>query len=63
MILSRTARYMLAAQSLAMLLAARTWWSAWRCPCEPAFLDAAFWTGITMSQGVVVIAYLVLRSR
>ena len=58
-----TFSHILTAQSLAMLLSARTWWQVWHCPCEPNFQDAALWTGLTMSQGVVLIAILMLRSR
>jgi hypothetical protein len=61
MIVTPGTRYILSAQALAMLLSARTWWHVWLCPCEPTFQSAAFWTGVTMSQGVVLIAYLVLR--
>jgi hypothetical protein len=57
----RAIRYLLGAQSIVMLLAARTWWRVWHCPCESAFQDAALWTGLTMSQGVLVIGYLVWR--
>ena len=63
MIVTPAARLILAAQSLAMLLSARGWWQVWQCPCEPSFQQAAFWSGLTMSQGVVMIAFLVLRSR
>ena len=60
--ITTAARYMLAGQATAVLLSARTWWNVWLWPCEPAFQDAAFWTGLTMSQGVVIIAYIVLLS-
>jgi hypothetical protein len=55
-------RYMLAAQSIAMILASAMWWLAWHCPCAATLQDAAFWTGLAMSQGVIVVAYLALRS-
>jgi hypothetical protein len=54
-------RHLLAAQAGAMLVAAIAWWRVWRCPCEPIFRDAALWTGLSLSQGVVVIDLLVLR--
>lgn len=55
-------RHMLAVQSIAMALATVAWWLVWRCPCALTFQDAAIWTGLVMSQGVVVVAYLALRS-
>ena len=62
MMISPAARYLLAAQSVVMLLAARRWWDVWVCPCNLSFQNAALWTGLTMSQGVIVIALLALRS-
>lgn len=63
MIVTTVVRYILAAQSIVMLLSAGRWWQAWQCPCETSLRDAAFWTGLVMAQGVVLIAYLALRSR
>lgn len=54
---------MLAAQAFVMLVTAGTWWRAWRCLCEAALVDAAFWTAVTLAQSVVVIGFLALRSR
>jgi hypothetical protein len=56
-------RYLLAAQALALLVTAGTWWRAWMCLCEATLVDAAFWTAVTLAQSVVVIGVLALRSR
>lgn len=55
-------RYLLAVQSVVLLLTAGTWWRVWRCLCEPTLQDAAFWTAVTIAQTVVVLGYSVLRS-
>ena len=52
---------MLAAQAVALLVAAVTWLRVWQCPCEPMLRHAAFWTAVTISQTVVVIGLLALR--
>jgi hypothetical protein len=56
-------RYLLAAQAVALLVAAGTWLHVWHCPCESALQNAAFWTALTTSQTVVVIGLLALRLR
>ena len=63
MIVTTVVRYILAAQSIVMLLSAVGGGRHGNCPCETSLRDAAFWTGLVMAQGVVLIAYLVLRSR
>lgn len=57
----RAVRYLLAAQAIALLLSAGSWWRVWQCPCDLTLKDAAFWTAVVIAQGVVIIGLSVLR--
>lgn len=61
--LSRAGHYLLAAQSLALLLTAVTWSRVWQCPCESTIQIAAFWTALVVAQSVVLIGLIFLRFR
>ena len=56
------ARFLLAFQSLGLLLTAAMWWRVWQCLCNEALESAAFWTALTVAQAVVVIGVVALRS-
>jgi hypothetical protein len=53
-------RCMLAAQTVALLLAAERWWRVSNCVCVSTLEDAALWTGIVTAQSVVIIGIAVL---
>jgi hypothetical protein len=43
-------RYLLAAQTIGLLLAAACWWRVANCVCTSTLEDAAFWTGLIVAQ-------------
>jgi len=51
---------MLAAQTVALLLAAERWWRVSNCVCVSTLEDAALWTGIVTAQSVVILGIAVL---
>ena len=53
-------RYLVAAQAIALLVTAGTWWRVWDCPCDPTLQQAAFWTALVVSQAVVLLGLSVL---
>ena len=56
------ARFLLAFQSLGLLLTAAMWWRVWQCLCGDSLEGAAFATALVVAQSVVVIGVMALRS-
>ena len=57
---SLAVRYLIGAQTIALLIAAGAWWRVWRCPCELFLQHAAFWTALVVSKAVVLLGLSVL---
>jgi len=53
----------MAAQAVALIIAASAWWRVWDCPCDSTLSDAAFWTSIVVSKAVVLLGLIALRVR
>jgi hypothetical protein len=56
-------RYLLAAQTIGLLLAAACWWRVANCVCTSTLEDAAFWTGLIVAQRAVIMGIEILRGR
>jgi hypothetical protein len=54
-------RYLLAAQTIGLLLAAASWWRVSNCVCSSTLEEAAFWTGLIVAQRAVIIGIAILR--
>jgi hypothetical protein len=55
-------RYLLAGQTVGLLLAAASWWRVSNCVCVSTLESAAFWTGLIIAQRAVIIGVATLRS-
>jgi hypothetical protein len=55
--------YLTLFQAFTLLLASTLWFRVWQCPCGATIQDAAFWTGLIISQAVFLLAWLILRLR
>jgi hypothetical protein len=56
-------RFMLAGQTVGLLLAAASWWRVSNCVCVSTLESAAFWTGLIIAQRAVIISFAALRSQ
>lgn len=60
MIDNNAVRYLLAAESLAYLLAAWGWWRVWQQPTAPRISRAAFYTALCFPLNFVRIALVII---
>ena len=56
-------RFLLAVQTIGLLLAAGSWWRVSNCVCKSTLEDAAFWTGLIVAQRAVIVGIEILRGR
>ena len=63
MLQDQAVRYLMAAQAVALMIAAGAWWRVWDCPCNSTLSHAAFWTSIVVSKAVVLLGLSAFRVR
>lgn len=60
---SSIANAMLLMQAIALLATAITWGRVWECPCDPTIQAAAFWTAVSVAQGVALAGVSIIRPK